>query len=493
MKKSKAIVLSLLLLALASLVLYACGSEPPTPTPPPPTNTVPPPTATTAPEEEEEPTAASTPAAGRTRTPLTSVRRTPTAGTRSGTAASADDVALIKESAKAVEELTSYHFTMEVAPSEFITRPVEAEGDFVGPNSTYIKGTAGGEQIEQLIVGENVYRKTAGGEWVLAEKPETNPGDMTAAFSTEALTAGGNPVKGFSDLLESIPEFQDQGEETINGVKVRHFTFDLDMAAMMGGDVAEVEKMFGGEIPPLGNGAVWIDPATKNMHRLDIRMDIGVLLRMMIEGFAQAFGTPTPGGAGPTPFPELAFDMSMTISKHNDPSITVPEPPAGAVVATPEPTSGSASTPEAAPTTSSNTSSGDMLAIGQTGQAGDFKVTVNKVTHTKQGTVAPDAGKEYVIVNLTVENISQEAKAFSSLLFLTLYDGANNKYDISLFGPNIEIIETTISNQNAEGRVEAGKSVTGDVAFEVADSATGLRLEYASIFPEGKATFKLDR
>jgi hypothetical protein len=209
---------------------------------------------------------------------------------------------------------------------------------------------------------------------------------------------------------------------------------------------------------------------------------------------SQAFGgTPTPGGAAPTPFPSLDFDISMTISKHNDPSIKVPELPAGLMEATPAPTSGSASTPEAAPTTSSNTASGDMLAIGQTGQAGDFKVTVNKVTHTKEGVAAPDAGKEYVIVNLTVENISKEAKAFSSLLFLTLYDGSNNKYDISLFGPNIEIIETTIKNQNAEGRVDPGKSVTGDVAFEVADNATGLRLEYSSIFPEGKATFKLDR
>ncbi|HET6262309.1 MAG TPA: DUF4352 domain-containing protein [Chloroflexia bacterium] len=496
MKKSKAIVLSLLMLALASLVLYACGSEPPTPTPPPPTNTVPPPTATTEPEAAptEADTEASTPAAGRTRSPITSVRRTPTAGTQSGSLASADDVAMIKESARAADELKSYHFTMEVAASEFITQPVDAEGDFVAPDSTYIKGTAGGEEVEQLIVGGKVYRKAAGGDWVETEKPQTSPDDPTSAFNPESITTGGNPVQGFSDLIESVQEFRDQGEETINGVKVRHFTFDLDLAAMAGGDVAEVEKMFGGEIPPLGNGAVWIDPATKNMHRLDVHMDIGVLLKMMVEGLAQAFGgTPTPGGPAPTPFPTLDFDLSMTISKHNDPSVTVPDPPAGAMVATPEPTVGSASTPEAAPTTSSNTASGDMLPIGQTGQAGDFKVTVNKVTHTKQGTVAPDAGKEYVIVNLTVENISQEAKAFSTLLFLTLYDGANNKYDIALFGPDIEILETTIKNQNAEGRVDPGKSVTGDVAFEVADSATGLRLEYSSIFPEGKATFELDR
>jgi hypothetical protein len=230
------------------------------------------------------------------------------------------------------------------------------------------------------------------------------------------------------------------------------------------------------------------------MHRLDMHMDVGVLMKMLVEAMSQAFGgTPTPGGAAPTPFPALDFDLSMTISKHNDPSIKVPELPAGVMEATPEATAEVESTPEAAPTTSSNTASGDMLAIGQTGQAGDFKVTVNKVTHTKQGTVAPDAGKEYVIVNLTVENISKEAKAFSTLLYLTLYDGANNKYDISLFGPNIEILETTIKNQNAEGRVDPGKSVTGDVAFEVADNATGLKLEYSSIFPEGKATFKLDR
>jgi hypothetical protein len=494
-KKSKAIVLSLLLLALASLVLYACGSEPPTPTPPPPTNTVPPPTATTVPEDEAEPTADadSTPAAGRTRTPLTSVRRTPTAGTKTGTVASADDVTLIKDSAKAADELTSYHFTMEVAPSEFITQPVDAEGDFVAPDSTYIKGTAGGEDIEQLVVGGKVYRKAAGSDWVLTEKPQTSPDDPTSAFNPETITTGGNPVKGFSDIIESVQEFRDQGEETINGVKVRHFTFDLDLAAMAGSDVQEMEKMFGGELPPLGNGAVWVDPKTKNMHRLDVHMDIGVLLKLMIEGMAQAFGgTPTPGGAAPTPFPTLDFDVSMTISKHNDPSVKVPELPAGLMEATPAPTAEVESTTEPAPTTSSNTSSGDMLAIGQTGQAGDFKLTVNKVSYSKKGLFAPDQGNEYAIVNVTVENVSSEAKAFSSLLSLNLFDGANKKYDISI-GADIEILETTVSKQYADGKVPAGKSVTGDIAFEVGENTKDLRLEYTSFFPEGKVTYKLDR
>lgn len=136
---------------------------------------------------------------------------------------------------------------------------------------------------------------------------------------------------------------------------------------------------------------------------------------------------------------------------------------------------------------------GPAIPIGQTGEAGDFRVTVNSVRYTTQGVVDPDQGNEYLIVNMTVQNISSDAKAFSSLLFLTLLDNQGREYDISLFGPDIEIIETTIRNANPEGRVRPGQAITGEVAFEVAKSARGLVLVYESLFPEGRVEFKLDR
>jgi hypothetical protein len=285
----------LVVAALMVLGLVACGGETPTPTPLPPTPTPVPPSPTPVPP-------------------------TPTTVTSGGggETATADDRSLITEALSNAESLESYHFTLDLKETEFITQPAKLEGDYMAPNVVYIKGTMGDQAVEQIAVGDKVWEKQ-GGSWV-ARTPDT--GDTSASpfgFNAEEIVSGGNPLAEISGIAGGVKEFRSQGTESINGVSTRKYDFTLDAESMAGGSGADLSGM-----GDLGGGTLNIDPDKKQLHKLGIDLDLGPLLDLMMRGFAEAFGTPTPGGPAPTPSPSMKIQFEMTISKHNDPSINIP-------------------------------------------------------------------------------------------------------------------------------------------------------------------------
>jgi hypothetical protein len=288
----------LAMLAVASLMLLglvACG-ETPTPTPLPPTPTPVPPSPTPVPP-------------------------TPTTVTSGGGGAVATDAdkELVAEALQNAQDLSSYHFTLDLQETEFITQAAKLEGDYMAPDVVYIKGTMGDESIEQIAVGSQVWEKQ-GSDWV---KREVDPNASSAdpfGFNAEEIVSGGNPLAEIAGLTEGVSEFTSEGDETINGVSTRRFAFVLDAAAMAGDSGMDL-----GNMGDLGGGTLSVDPDEKQLHKLGIDLNLGPLMELMIRGFAEAFsGTPTPGGPQPTPFPSMQIVFEMTISKHNDPSINIP-------------------------------------------------------------------------------------------------------------------------------------------------------------------------
>lgn len=311
MKTGKRMMLGFVLVALASMGLAACGGEAPTATPLPPTSTPVPPTATTAPTSTPE---AASPGAVPTATIAT--------GTSSGagTAATDADLALISQAFTNTEQLTSYHFIVDVQPSDYITQPVNVQGDFVSPDKTYIKGTFGAQNVERLSVGGKVYDKGPSGNWV-EQSSEATP-TTTGIIDPQQMVANGNPVQGIGDFVRSGTNFRDVGTETIDGVSVRHFTFDLDVSKMLGSSTPVTG--LGGQLPSIGGGGVWIDPQSKTAYRVAMNVDLGPMMQLITGAMSAISGTPT--AEAQTPVPPMKVNMTMDITKHNDPSITIPQP-----------------------------------------------------------------------------------------------------------------------------------------------------------------------
>ncbi len=342
MMKLKYVSITVILTMMLGL-LAACGGDNATATPIPPTATVPPPTAV--------PTDTAVPAPTNTTTAMVGTTPAATIGTTGGMMATpgggmmatSGDVALIQQAVTATQELKSYHFTMQVS-GEVFTQPVQLEGDYVAPDKLYVKGTAEGKAIEEVVSGGKAYEKGTDGKWTEVQ-PSPTPaagaagglggdvgsmmGGLVPGTDPSQLAQDPNVIKSLAPLLGSVGGFSDtQQNETLDGVSTRHFTFKMDAESMM--------REQGGtdQLPPnmqnvsFGGGGFWIDPNTKYLHKLDLSLDIGGLMKFLFDAMSAAFGgTATPGGEQATPTPAVNININVVITKHNDPSITIPTVP----------------------------------------------------------------------------------------------------------------------------------------------------------------------
>ena len=464
MKQIKAMGLGLVILLLALMGLTACGGEAPaTPTPLPPTATPVPPTATTAPTSSSG-----------------------TGQITGGKEAADSDVEMLQDSVRETGDLKSYHYTMDVDATDN-EQTANVQGDYVAPNKGYVKGTLGGQTMEQLISGNNVFVKDASGKWVEREEP-TASSDPMKIVDPSTFASDANPVEGLNSLLEASTNWRDLGDDTVNGKKVRHFAFSLDAAKMMGDSSGDLAKQAGGELPSLGGGQIWVDPQTKYMHRISVQLDFAFLIKMLADAMTAAFGgTPTPGGPTPTALPASDFEITMNISKHNDPSITVPDAPE--VSSPSEPTTTTESV--TIPTVGSNTSVGggttttEVLNVGETGDIDGLKVTLHSLRRTTKGALSnADEGKEYVILKLTFENTTAEEKVVSSWLQFVVKDDAGTEYKTDLLSD----VKST-----PDGTVPASGKLEGESGFQIPTSAKGLVFEFTPLLSDSKLQFKLDK
>lgn len=140
--------------------------------------------------------------------------------------------------------------------------------------------------------------------------------------------------------------------------------------------------------------------------------------------------------------------------------------------------------PESTPTEDSgSTVTGDLLAVGDTGDAGDLQITLNSVNRTTSGLLAPGSGNEYVIVNLTVENTSSDDTVVSSLLNFSVRSPDGTSYNQSFTAG----VETSL-----DGDVPGGGELTGEIAYEVPQGTPDLVLEFDPILGGNELSWSLD-
>jgi len=122
-----------------------------------------------------------------------------------------------------------------------------------------------------------------------------------------------------------------------------------------------------------------------------------------------------------------------------------------------------------APTTASNQhfKVGDTVTVGNS-----WKVVVNSITADDGGQYsALKSGDTYVIVDVSLTNLTSSEQTASSLLMFTLKDSTGQKYD--------ESIDTNVNGSTPDGKVAAGDTLRGIIAYEVPASQKSFTLAFA--------------
>lgn len=123
---------------------------------------------------------------------------------------------------------------------------------------------------------------------------------------------------------------------------------------------------------------------------------------------------------------------------------------------------------------------GDVVKVGDT-----WQVTVNTVkTSHGDDIIKPGSGNIFVIINVTVKNISGKEQDISSLLNFTYKaaDGTKGK----------ESVLTTGVSPAPDGKVEAGDTDKGDLVYEVpAAQKTGTLSFQADLISDGETVWDI--
>jgi predicted RecA/RadA family phage recombinase len=122
---------------------------------------------------------------------------------------------------------------------------------------------------------------------------------------------------------------------------------------------------------------------------------------------------------------------------------------------------------------------GDAVKVGDI-----WQVTVNSVKTDTGGQYSSlKSGDVYLLVDVSMNNISSKEQTTSSLLDWTLKGTDGQKYSDSFFSG---------APSAPEGKVEAGSPAKGTLAYEIPSSVHELRLAFApSVFSGGQTIWDL--
>jgi len=129
----------------------------------------------------------------------------------------------------------------------------------------------------------------------------------------------------------------------------------------------------------------------------------------------------------------------------------------------------------------------DVHDVGESVSFENVTVSANSVEFASAlGDFAqPEAGNEFVIVDITTENGTDEERRISTLLQMPVKDGDGNSYDVSLTG------QWSLDQPYSQGQpLVAGETRRGQVAYEVPTDANPLYWTFEfTLWTEGEKTF----
>lgn len=135
-------------------------------------------------------------------------------------------------------------------------------------------------------------------------------------------------------------------------------------------------------------------------------------------------------------------------------------------------------------TTSPEVDDLDQLKIGEAITFEETTITLNEARLEPGGEYEKPNNDHYLVVNLTAENNSSDQEfIMSSLLNVELTDENGKAYSATIL--------TEGAGEQFDGAVKAGDTMTGDIPFDVLQSAT-YELYFTNPFDSGGATWLID-
>lgn len=125
------------------------------------------------------------------------------------------------------------------------------------------------------------------------------------------------------------------------------------------------------------------------------------------------------------------------------------------------------------------------FAIGDSVELGDYKMVVHGAQPLQPTNEfsKPAAGNVWIAVDVELTNLSDKATSMSTLMQFEVQDSANKAYDVAITGENLPSLD---------GEAPPGGSRRGTLVFEVPETSTGLRLNFAGdVFGSGSASVRL--
>lgn len=116
-----------------------------------------------------------------------------------------------------------------------------------------------------------------------------------------------------------------------------------------------------------------------------------------------------------------------------------------------------------------------IYAVGEKARVGEFNVTVN-ASRTSTGTneyLKPKEGHIYLLVDVTLENMTTQTQTVSTMLFFKVQDSDAYAYGISMAGGE--------GKGSVEGDLAAGRAIRGEVGFELPATSKGLELVFTPL------------
>lgn len=139
-----------------------------------------------------------------------------------------------------------------------------------------------------------------------------------------------------------------------------------------------------------------------------------------------------------------------------------------------------ASAPTATPTPIKHFAVGQIVKVGDT-----WQLVINTVKTSKGDEFTkPQSGNVFVIIDVSIKNISTQEGNISSLLNFTLKDVTGQKYN--------ESIESVGGGTAPNGKVESGDNLRGQLVYEVPTSQHKFTIAFeSSILSSGQTIWDI--
>ncbi len=122
--------------------------------------------------------------------------------------------------------------------------------------------------------------------------------------------------------------------------------------------------------------------------------------------------------------------------------------------------------------------------VGTPQESGGIWVRVNSVYRIGEiSSVKADTGKTYLVCDVTIKTTTRDSAPYNPLYF-KLKDSGGYEYTVSLFTPDPSL---------KSGDLPKGEMVSGNIAFEIGETAKGLIVSYEPmVLLGGYETIKID-